>query len=115
MVPDFPRGAPLDPVCQNLIHCTALVVYQERVHLRPQSNELCDRIAIRLVLEFADHFLVRGMEEWTRLVERSEVEVLPLGEVLLVDGGLVHPVHERVDAWEEHLRCRVLLHEVVVV
>ena len=80
LVPDLQRCAPLDPLHPVLLSCVPLVMDKERVHFRPQSNELGDRFTVCNVLEFANHFVVGRIEEWARLVERGEVEVLPLCE-----------------------------------
>ena len=80
LVSDLSRSAPLDSIRPVLFCCVSLVVDEERVHFRSQSKEIGDRLADRLVLEFANHFIVGRVEEWARLVERGEVEVLPLGE-----------------------------------
>ena len=115
LVSDLRRSAPLDPLRPVLFGPGALFDDEEPVHFPPQSNDVGDRFAGRLVLEFANHFFVGGVEDWTRLVKRGEVEVLQLGEELLLDVGRLHTVHERVGVCEEHLRRRVLLPEVVVV
>ena len=80
LVPDLTRSAPLDSLRPVLFCCVSLVIDQERVHFRPQSKKLGDRLAVYLVLEFPNRFVVGRVEEWTRLVERGEVEVLSLGE-----------------------------------
>ena len=80
LVPDLPRCAPLDSLRPVLFFCVSLVVDEERGHLRAQSNELSDRLAVRLVIEFANHIVVGREEEWTRLVEGREIELRPLGE-----------------------------------
>ena len=93
----------------------ALVVDKEEVHLQPQYTEIDDRLACRLVIEFANQFIVGRVEEWTRLVEGGEFDVLPLGAELLVDVGHLFTVRDRICVTEEHLRRSVLLHEVILV
>ena len=80
LVPDLARSAPLDPLRPVLFSCVSLVVDEERVHFRRQPDELGDRFAVRLVLLFDNHFVVGRIAEWDRLVERGEVEVVPLGQ-----------------------------------
>ena len=58
---------PLDSIRPVLFCCGYLVVDEERVHFRPQSKEVGDRLADRLVLEYANHFLLGRVEEWARL------------------------------------------------
>ena len=69
LVPNLRRSAPLAPLRSVLFGSVAIVLDEERVHLRPHSNELGHRLAARLVVEFANRFLVRGVEVWTRIVE----------------------------------------------
>ena len=57
LMPDVTRTAPLDTLRQVLFYCVSLVADEERVDFRPQSNEVGDRLTVRLVLEFANHFL----------------------------------------------------------
>ena len=57
LVSDLRRSAPLDPLRQKLLPGVTLAVDEERLDLRPQPNELCDRLAARL-LEFANPVLL---------------------------------------------------------
>ena len=74
LLPNFRRSPTLDSLRRVLFGSAALVVDEDGVHLRPLSNEVVDRLAVRLVLVFANHFVVGRVEEWARLVERGEVE-----------------------------------------
>ena len=58
LVPDLPQSAPPAPLRQILFACEALVVDEEEIHLRLQSNEHDDRLALHLVLEFAKKYIV---------------------------------------------------------
>ena len=49
--------------------CVALVGDEKRGHLRPKSNEVGDRRAVRFGLEIANHCVVVRGEEWARLLE----------------------------------------------
>ena len=60
LVPDLLGGATLDSLRAMFFQWTALIVDQEGVHLRLQTNKLGDRFAVRLVLEFADHIVGRA-------------------------------------------------------
>ena len=100
LVPDLQRSAILDPLRPMLFGCVSLVFDEERVHFLADSKELGDRRAVRLVFEFANHFVVGRVEEWACLVEGGDVDVLPLGEYLLVDIGRLQQLHERVGICE---------------
>ena len=92
-----------------LLSGVALVVDEEGVHIRPQSNELGDRLAVPLIHEIPNRFPVGRNEKWAGLFQIGEADVLTLAEVLRVDVGRLNPGHERLGVREEHLSRRVLL------
>ena len=98
-----------------LIDFVAVLLDEERVHLRTEPDELDDRLAECFVFELADHLDVRRVVDGTLLIVGGEVEVLAVSVQLLVEVSRLHPVHEGVDVGEEEFRCRVLSLEVVVV
>ena len=62
-LPNVPGCATLDPLLPMLFGWMALVVDKEPVYLRPNSRELVDRLAVRLVIEFANHIVDGRVEQ----------------------------------------------------
>ena len=83
------------------------VLHSEKgVALRLQTDELVNRVAVRLVFELPDDLLVGLVEEATRFRIRREVESVAFGEKVLIEIVGLNAVHEGIGVRVEQLRAR---------
>ena len=94
LVPQRTGSSAVDSFRAMFLDFQAVLLDEERVHLRTQPDELDDRLAECFVFELADHLVVRRVVEGTRPVVGGEVEVHAVREELLVEVGRLNPVHE---------------------
>ena len=83
------------------------VLHSEKgVALRLQTDELVNRVAVRLVFELPDDLLVGLVEEATRFRIRREVESVAFGEKVFIEIVGLNAVHEGIGVRVEQLRAR---------
>ena len=59
LVSQILRNCPLNPFGAMLLYLLTFRLHDERVHLRLVPDKLFDRLAVRLIFELPDHFVVR--------------------------------------------------------